>query len=383
MDRQRILLNAKTPMGAVCLLPLVSWLRRDHQLEMRFTSRWRGTRWRPGRLLQTLPRSHRAYQGIRPIPAPLASATRFDLYLSPDMTLTGTRRTRTKIHLFHGVSFKGASISPKALVHDLLFLFGEYQRRRFVEKGIVEEGDPRLVVIGWPKLDCLVDGSLSAEEVRGAMGLAAARPTVLYAPTWRGTSLDTAGEAIVDAIADMDVNLLIKLHDHSLDRGLTRRRWDRTLAAWRERPNVFIHTDPDICPALMAADLLVSDFSSAANEFTLLDRPIVHFDTPDLKARYSQKQIDHAMLERRPGPVTDRADALPELITHALAHPEEFSAERQALAADLFHCPGTAAHRAVAKIYEVLGCESPLPTQWAFEMARGESPAIRQPESRG
>jgi hypothetical protein len=368
MAARRILLNAKVPMNAVCLRPLISWLRRDHNVSLWLTSHWRGQYRDPRRLIRALP-NNLAFEGVHAVPSPLASLLNFDLYLSPDMALAGTRHARVKIHLFHGVSFKGASISPKALMYDHLFLFGEYQRRRFVEKGIVKAGDPRLHLIGFPKLDCLVDGSLDRKLVRAALKAPEDRPVILYAPTWRGTSLDIAGEEIVRTIASMDVHLLVKLHDHSLNRRLARRSWRGALERWRQMPNVTVVEDPDICPAMMAADLLVSDFSSVANEFTLLDRPIVFFETPDLTERYSDKQIDHAMLARRPGPAVDRATALPEAITHALAHPEEHSEERRVLAADLFHHPGTAAIRAVAKIYELAGVEVPMVTGFAINAA--------------
>lgn len=39
---------------------------------------------------------------------------------------------------------------------------------------------------------------------------------------------------------------------------------------------------PDILPTLFLADLLISDASSVANEYTLLDRPIVFLDVPEM-----------------------------------------------------------------------------------------------------
>lgn len=356
---RRILLNAKVPMNVACLRPLVRRLVRDPQLSLTLTSRYRGTRWWPSRLKRVLPSSHSVFEEIPTLPSPLANMRKFDLFLSPDMVPTGAKRTEKRIHLFHGVSFKGASITPKAKEYSHLYLFGEYQRRRFVEKGIFEEGDPRLCLIGWPKLDCLVDGTLDQDQLRHDQGLRPDLPTVLYAPTWRGTSLDAEGEEIVRAISAMDVNLLIKLHDHSLDPGLAKREWLQVLNAWRDLPNVSVYSDPDICPAMMMADVLVSDFSSVSNEFTLLDRPIVFFDTEDLAACYSAKQIDHAMLERRPGRIVTSAAALPEVIGHALAHPEEHSEARRSLAADLFHQPGHATDNAIRSIYEVLGVDMP------------------------
>ncbi|NUP90857.1 MAG: hypothetical protein HUU25_13745, partial [Candidatus Sumerlaeia bacterium] len=62
-----------------------------------------------------------------------------------------------------------------------------------------------------------------------------------------------------------------------------------------------------------------------------------------------------------------------------LAHPQEFSAERRALARDLFHLPGTATIRAVKRIYELLDIEPFLPTQWAIDagMRQAEEAAAK------
>ena len=45
---------------------------------------------------------------------------------------------------------------------------------------------PRLV--GMPKVDCLVDGTLRRDTVLRELRLDPARPTILYAPTWSAHS---------------------------------------------------------------------------------------------------------------------------------------------------------------------------------------------------
>ena len=40
--------------------------------------------------------------------------------------------------------------------------------------------------------------------------------------------------------------------------------------------------EPDVVRTMSIADLLISDASSVANEFALLDRPIVFLDVPEL-----------------------------------------------------------------------------------------------------
>jgi hypothetical protein len=379
MAPKRILLNCKAPVNATCLRLIVGWLRRDHSVELSLTSHWRGRYPWPSKLTRSLPRSHRVFWDIIPVPSPLASRRRYDLFLSPEMKMAGCRKAAPRVHMFHGLSFKGASISPKVLEYDRVWLFGQYHRDRFLEKGIMKgEDDPRFQMIGFPKVDCLVDGSLIRRDIQTAMGLDRKAKTVLYAPTWRGTSLDEAGDAIVKALTGMDLQVIVKLHDHSLNPKLAKQRWDAKLAEWGGQGNVVVWNDPDICPAMAASDLLITDHSSVGNEYTLLDQPIVFFETDDLRKHYSDKQIDHVMIERRPGVSVDRVEAMKEAVEHALENPGELSEQRKALATHLFHLPGTATLRAVEQIYALIDVEPFLPTQWAIDAAHREAAALQK-----
>lgn len=276
---------------------------------------------------------------------------RFDLYLSPDVFLLG-RRARVKAHTFHGISIKGKAYTPRVRDYDKLFLIGPYMRERFEALGVLASDDPRFVDIGMPKTDALFGGSLDRNEFLKALGLDPERKTVLYAPTWRPeSSLYSIGEEFIRAMQDSPFNLLVKLHDHSYAPD-ARIDWREQLGSI-DSPHIRILRDPDITPAMHAADLLVSDASSVANEFTLLDRPIVFAEVPELLEKYGAT-VDREGWGQRAGEVAADVPGLLGAIERAFADPSLRSEVRRRIAAEGFYNPGRATDAAVKAIQELV-----------------------------
>ena len=283
--------------------------------------------------------------------------TKYDLYVSPDMRIVG-KRARKKVHVFHGISFKGKAYSEQVRDYDHAFLIGPYQRNQFVRRGILEEGNPRIVDVGMPKTDPIASGEFCREEVLAARGLPVDKPVVLYAPTWRKeASLNTVGEELLRAVGGMgDVTLLVKLHDWCLDPARNRRDWGTWLAEQEKAgaPWVWVR-ERDIVPFLATADMLISDASSTANEFLLRDRPILFMDVPELFEKYEQS-IDLDTWGRKTGVVVERPEDLPAAVSAQLADPGAQSEIRRAAARDYFYNPGQAtgaAHRAILDLLEL------------------------------
>jgi len=346
MDKKKILFFAKVPMNYIIFKPIYEKLKKDPRFELWLTSKYKGSLF-PKKLYKMI-----GLGDEKLITYLRASLMQFDIFISPEMPIYGGNQAKIKIHIFHGVSFKGGSISKEVLKYDKLFLYGEYQKRRFVERGILKEDDERFEMIGMPKLDCLVDGSLDKNKIIANLQLDEKLPTLIYAPTWRYSSLETNGIEIIQTLSKMNINFLIKLHDHSYDRGLTHIDWKKELEKLKT-PNMRIIRDYDICPYLYVSDILLSDASSVANEYTVLDRPIVFFDSPDISKRYG-KRMDEEAFEKRPGLVVKSVSELKIAIEHSLQNPHEFSDIRNQISHDLFYQPGTATERAVKKIYELL-----------------------------
>ena len=121
-------------------------------------------------------------------------------------------------------------------------------------------------LVGYPKLDRLASGGYDSAGCRAALGLDSARPTAVYAPTYsEGSSLHLAGEDIVRALAAEGFNVVVKLHDRSLD---SNPRYNAGVD-WRRRfeqleiPGRILYLETsDASPALAAADIMVTDHSS-------------------------------------------------------------------------------------------------------------------------
>jgi hypothetical protein len=212
--------------------------------------------------------------------------------------------------------------------------------------------------VGYPKVDCLVDGTLDRGHIMSRLGLDGTKPTVLYAPTWSPhSSLNSAGEQIVRALAALNVNVIVKLHDRSLDRterGSGGVDWRQRGGELCRETRIHLAEDSDACRYLCAADLLVTDHSSVGFEFMLLDRPIVVLDAPEL-LRHGGINPQKAALLRSAAHLVGNVETLGATVEAALATPRQHSVQRRAIANELFYRPGTAAERAVQCIYELIG----------------------------
>lgn len=290
----------------------------------------------------------------------LARLLPVDLFVTPNFSeKMHCERARRKVQIFHGVSFKNYCIKDKVLRYDRLFLPGPYHRRRFIEAGLFKEGDERLLLVGLPKLDRLVDGSLDRRAILEELRLDPARRTVLYAPTGdRGNSLFRQGEELLAALFKLPVNLIVKPHDHADRDERCTIDWPARLRATR-RENFAAVLHSDVVPLLYAADLLITDASSVAFEYTLLDRPVVFIDVPEIIEGTEAPMMDLSTWGRKGGDIVRRPSELEEVVPRLLENPGEKSAIRRAIAADLFFEPGKATQNAVSALYRELELEPP------------------------
>lgn len=247
----------------------------------------------------------------------------------------------TCIEMFHGLSFRNRAVRTERDSYDRYFVLGPYQHRRLLQRAVLHHGDPRGVEIGFPKTDRLLDGSLSKKETLADLHLSGDRPVVLYAPTGaHRNSLETFGEDLVRRMgASTEYDVLVKPHDHakaSID-------WFARLAPL-ETDHVRLLHAADAIPALHASDLLISDASSIANEYLLLDRPLVFLDVPELleAAATEDDRLDLETWGRKGGVVARDVSDAERAIAEGLENPGAQSDIRRAIANDLFYNPGKA-----------------------------------------
>jgi hypothetical protein len=291
-----------------------------------------------------------------------AALMAFDAYLTSDFMWTRLLHQTCRIQMFHGVGGKYGFDAPTESMrawHRLFFV----NRRRLancIAAGAVDADSPAVRLIGMPKVDCLVDGSLSRDAVLTALGLSPARPTVLYAPTWSpASSLNRLGIDLIEGLRRLPINLIVKLHDRSRDPrpqysgGVD---WPAAIAPHLSAGSAILASAADICQYLAAADVMVTDHSSAGFEYLLLDRPVVRIHVPELIA-HANIHPDYVSLLAEVSESVTQAGQARAAVERALANPSARSAARRAAAADLFHEPGTATERCAAAMYDAIGLE--------------------------
>lgn len=358
--RARIVFPCSTPLSYAVVAPVARALAADPRVEVVVTARHGGRR----EAERCLGFSFRYRNAL------VARFMRADAAVCAGYYFRAPR-VRKWVEVFHGVSAKNYAVRSDAVRFSHLFLIGDYHRAKFTRCGLLAEGDPRGLSIGMPKTDPLAAGPPDRAWV-GELGLDAARPTVAYAPTRSGdagSSLDRGGIEAIDTLAALPVNVVVKLHDRSLRRYRSEVKddFEAAVRAREARGNVRLYTGHDVVPLLRAADLLVSDLSSVANEFLLCDRPVVYLATPEHEAkvraaaarRFGADDPENLDWLRRAGETVDGGAALAAAVERGLANPKARGAERRERALRLFYNPGRATAAAVAALYPILELDSP------------------------
>ena len=360
---RQVLFEAASPLSMTIFRPIYDRLRDDSRIDFWFTAT--DESWDASRIFDG------AGVAERVVTRDQIRWKKFDAYINTDFwNMTWLPRRTRRLHLFHGVAGKygldaPTDIAPVVSTFDRLMFANRDRLNRYAEAGLVDAESPRAALVGYPKVDCLVDGSLDRSMLTASLGLDRRIPTVLYAPTWSPhSSLNQFGEEIISALARLGLNVVVKLHDRSLDttdRGSGGVDWRARLAHLCRKWGVHLAEGSDACPYLYVADVLVTDHSSVGFEFMLLDRPIVVVDAPDL-LRHGRVNPQKAALLRSAAEVIAGAEALGTSITKALKQPAALSTQRRSIANELFYRPGSATTRAVNCLYQLLSLPALAPT---------------------
>lgn len=180
----------------------------------------------------------------------------------------------------------------------------------------------RVHALGVPRTDAFFDPALVADAnatVRERHGIPEGKRIALFAPTFRGEGQLTARfdydsvdwDGLAAALGDEWV-VLVKMHP-----------FVRPLRIARPhiRSVIDVSRDREITELMMAADVLVTDYSSAIFEYALLRRPIVFF-CPDLEEYTADRDFYHPFADYVMGPLVQDGAGLADAIRGAGVGPE-------------------------------------------------------------
>lgn len=357
-DRRRILINAGLPMEFSMIAPIYRRLSQDRRVEFFFTSSVH-----PENIPSIFAEAGNAIRIISPARAALM---KFDAYLAADFIWAKLPRGSKRIQTFHGVAGKYGNVydRPDQSVRewDRLFFINRRRLNNFISAGAIDADSPAICLIGMPKTDCLVDGSLQRDDLLRLLGIDPYRRTVLYAPTWTPyASLKAMGEELTEQLGRAGYCVIVKLHDNSRDtdpRNSGGVNWVERLTPILQKHDGHLAARGTIAPYLVAADVMITDHSSAGFEYLLLDRPLIRIEMPELIARtnihpdYVDLLVKASTTVRNP---TDTVSA----VESAYADPARLSNQRKAVAAELFYKPGTATSRAITELYKAIELSHP------------------------
>ena len=156
----------------------------------------------------------------------------------------------------------------------------------------------RLLETGYPRNDRLVKGK--AGGLREKLGIAKDQTVVLYAPTWRDDSRDEVGNwASVNNLEQVKLpnnfTLLYRGHTNTAAS-------ERNLAAG----TMDVTDYPDVTDLYLAADVLVTDYSSVMFDFSVTGKPML-FLCPDLAEYERLRGFYFDFQKEAPGPILKTA----------------------------------------------------------------------------
>jgi len=168
---------------------------------------------------------------------------------------------------------------------------------------------------GYPRNDLLsrCEGQVVGEQVRKALEIEPGTTAVLYAPTWRDDEVFAEGSPEIAIALDVarfterlgpDVTLMVRSHNMVTGRSVL-----------AQLPGVVdVSYYPDIRDLYLAADVLVTDYSSVMFDFAVTGKPIIVYAYDLDRFRDEVRGFYFDPVPVAPGPVLARSEDVLEVL---------------------------------------------------------------------
>lgn len=173
--------------------------------------------------------------------------------------------------------------------------------------------DGEVLEIGYPRNDVLVSPQAGAirARVRHDLGIPDGRTAVLYTPTWRDDAFWEGGLDADPLALDIDRFTRDLGNDHVLLLRLHYKLTGRLRAS--DHPAVLdVSYHPDIAELYLAADAMVTDYSSTMFDFAVTGKPLLFYTYDMERYRDELRGFYFDLTAEPPGPVVPTTTALVE-----------------------------------------------------------------------
>jgi CDP-glycerol glycerophosphotransferase (TagB/SpsB family) len=240
-----------------------------------------------------------------------------------------------KVHIFHGLATDDTGKKGHYRVRGLydLYCTRGFRETAFFSTAAKQHPHYEVVETGWSKMDPLFAG-LPVASIRDS--LATDKPVVLYAATFSPslTSAPYLVETIRALSAEGQFHWIVTLHPKCPAHIQAQYR------ALQGPHLTFYESSQDVLPLMQAADVMLSDTSSIAIEYMLLDKPVVTF----------RNKVPAAYLLN----VTEPDEIVPALQTALARPPKLLAAIRQFTAEVHPHRDGKSSERVLEAVSALL-----------------------------
>ena len=261
------------------------------------------------------------------------------------------------VQVWHGIPFKGFAGNPLTKkyfnIYDLHPVSSQWLSDYYIE-GIGVDPE-RVAVTGYPRIDRLINPFYDRAKIIEELDLNPSFKTILYAPTWAhesGTkkplfpfSQDSEViKQILSFLESNDLQMIIRLHpnykieDHEIS-DLIETSDRITLSS--------VRTDWDTEKLLAITDILITDWSSIANDFIVLDKPMIFLETLNELFEHGYALKPSA----RAGIIVDSQKGFFQALSSSLSNPAELAKLRSRIAQKIhFKMDGQASRRVIEEI---------------------------------
>ena len=152
-------------------------------------------------------------------------------------------------------------------------------------------GNSSTEIVGFPKMDPILNKKYNRSNILKQLELDVNKKTVLYAPTYKPTSLYDLKDEIFEATKDN--NLIVKLHHYSWMGKYAKRSQSKLIQKQIDKYSHAIlipRESYNIIPLFAAADTLISEASGALTEFIITGKVGIVYNIANRGEKHSDNQ---------------------------------------------------------------------------------------------
>ena len=291
---------------------------------------------------------------------------RYDLLICADVYARFPLRRPRTVLLKHGAGVASRILKPHWLRKtiadfNLVLVNGEADRDVLRRHGRDQHVGEKVIAAGLPYLDRLLTCPESRDAYLRRIGIKPGRKVAFVGPSWRGLQAIQSRtphyfDELIAVLKDLDWEVLVKMHVCSFNKAMV------DGSDWAERvsrlahPNVHVDLDIDDVPAFLHADILITDISSRAFDFMLLDKPVIAVVPADVFT--DELDVERIDLLRQGARLIQSPAELGAAIAQGLIDDAGARTTRQHVARRAFANPGRATEAVVGHLLQQLNART-------------------------